>query len=120
MNSSGIEHPITIRPAAQRVTVRAGGRVVADTRSALELFEAGYPVIRYVPLEDVDQALLRRSDTRTNCPYKGDASYYAIVTDDGEIADAAWTYEHPASGVAPIRGHIAFYPDRVDVSGTDG
>lgn len=49
-------------------------------------------------------------------PYKGDASYYSIVTDGGELTDAVWTYEQPHPAVASIAGHVAFYPDRVQVS----
>jgi hypothetical protein len=36
----------------------------------------------------VDQRLLRRTDTSTHCPYKGDASYYSIVTGEAELTDA--------------------------------
>jgi len=28
--------------------------------------------------------------------------------------NAVWTYEDPYPGVAAIKGHLAFYPDRVD------
>jgi len=51
-----------------------------------------------------------------HCPYKGDASYYSIVTGSGELTDAVWTYEQPHAAVATIAGHVAFYPDRVQVS----
>jgi uncharacterized protein (DUF427 family) len=30
------------------------------------------------------------------------------------LREAAWTYEHPYAAVAEIRGHLAFYRDRVD------
>ena len=71
-------HPITIRPTGARVTVRVGGAVVAETDSALSLAEASYPVVQYIPLADIDQALLERTTTQTYCPYKGDASYYTV------------------------------------------
>ena len=33
----------------------------------------------------------------------------------GERAvNAVWTYEAPYDAVAPIKDHVAFYPDRVD------
>lgn len=74
----GRDHPITVEPAGQRVIVRVGDRVVADTIAALTLREAGYPPVRYIPINDVDQTLLRSSRTSTYCGYKGDASYYII------------------------------------------
>jgi uncharacterized protein (DUF427 family) len=112
----GPDHPITIAPSTEHVVVRAGDRVVADTTAALGLRESNYPVVLYVPLADVDQNLLQATDTSTYCPYKGDASYYSIVTDGGEIADAIWTYEQPYPAVAEIAEHVAFYADRVEIS----
>jgi uncharacterized protein (DUF427 family) len=112
----GPDHPITVEPAAARVTVRANGQVIADTTAALALREASYPPAYYVPFADLEQSLIKRTDTTTHCPYKGDASYYSIVTPDGEIADAIWTYEQPYPSVEAIRSHVAFYPDRVEIS----
>jgi uncharacterized protein (DUF427 family) len=105
-----------IEAADQRIVVRAGDRVVADTAAALTLREAGYPPVHYVPMKDVDETLLRRSATSTYCPYKGDASYYSITGPDGVIEDAIWTYEHPYAAVEVIAGHLAFYADRVQIT----
>lgn len=116
MLTPGPEHPITIEPAAERVTVRVGDTVVADTKAALTLREATYPPVYYVPLADVDQALIERTSTTTYCPYKGDAAYYSIVTSDEEVADAIWTYEAPYPAVESIAGHVAFYPNRVEIT----
>jgi uncharacterized protein (DUF427 family) len=112
----GLDHPITVQPAAERVVVRAGELVVADSTAALRLNEASYPAVYYVPLADVDQSLLRASDSHTYCPYKGKASYYDLVTADGDVSDAVWTYEQPYDAVADIAGHVAFYPDRVELT----
>ena len=112
-------HPITVRPTSARVTVRVGGTVVARTDSALSLAEASYPVVQYIPLADVDQALLERTTTQTYCPYKGDASYYTVTTPDGGTEkDVIWTYERPYPSVSEIAGHVAFYPDRAEIEVT--
>ncbi|HKC27089.1 MAG TPA: DUF427 domain-containing protein [Jatrophihabitans sp.] len=116
MKIPGPDHPIVIEPAPERVVVRAAGRVVADTKSALRLREASYPPVYYVPLADVDESVLRHSDTKTYCPFKGDASYYDIVADDAEVSDAIWTYQEPYPAVAEIAGHVAFYPHLVEIS----
>jgi len=108
----GPDHPITITPHPVRVVVRAGGRVVADSRRALALREASYPPVLYVPRDDADLSLLERTDHTTHCPYKGDAAYYSIPGGGGR--NAVWTYEAPHHAVAPIKDHLAFYPDRVD------
>jgi uncharacterized protein (DUF427 family) len=110
----GPDHPITITPNPQRVVVTAGGRVVADTRAALTLREAAYAPVLYVPRADVDMAQLERTAHSTYCPYKGDCAYYSIPAAGERAVNAVWTYEQPYEAAAAIRGHLAFYPDRVD------
>jgi uncharacterized protein (DUF427 family) len=111
-----VEHPITINPTGARVVVRVNGEVVADTHDALQLQESTYPAVQYIPLKDVVQDRLARTDTSTYCPYKGDAGYYSVTTADGAtVEDAIWTYDEPYPAVAAIAGHVAFYPDKADV-----
>jgi uncharacterized protein (DUF427 family) len=110
------EHPITITPTTGRVQVRVNGELVADTHAALGLAESTYPVVQYIPLGDVDPAVLACTDTRTYCPYKGEASYYSVNAAGSTVEDAIWTYEEPYPAVAAIAGHVAFYPDKADIS----
>lgn len=111
------EHPITIEPTIGRVQVRVNGEVVADTHAALTLQESTYPAVQYIPRDDVVQTALTRTDTSTYCPFKGHASYYSVTTADGRtVADAIWTYEQPFPAVAAIAGHVAFYPDKAEIS----
>jgi uncharacterized protein (DUF427 family) len=109
-------HPITVGPTGKHVTVRVNGELVADTDKALTLQESTYPAVLYIPLPDVVQDRLTRSDTETYCPYKGDASYYNVVTEGGTVDDAIWTYEKPYPAVGQIVGHVAFYPDKADIT----
>ena len=110
----GPAHPITIEPNPARVVVSVAGRVIADTRNALTLREAGYPPVQYIPFSDVDAPLLEPTDNATYCPYKGDASYYSVPIGGTKSVNAVWTYETPFAAVAEIKGHVAFYPERVD------
>ncbi len=111
------EHPITITPTEARVVVRVNGEVVADTQAALQLQESTYPAVQYIPFGDVIQTLLTRTETSTYCPFKGDASYYSVTTAAGDtVDDVIWTYEQPYPAVAAIAGHVAFYPDKADIS----
>jgi uncharacterized protein (DUF427 family) len=59
-------------------------------------------------------ASLVRTERRTRCPYKGEASYYSIAVGGRTAENAVWSYEHPLADVAEIAGHLAFYPDRVE------
>ncbi|MEC3998788.1 DUF427 domain-containing protein [Actinacidiphila sp. DG2A-62] len=116
VKTPGPDHPITVEPTGARVVVRAGDRVIADTTRALSLAESTYPVVQYIPYEDVAEGALRPTDSHTYCPYKGEASYYTLVGPQGETADAVWTYDKPYDAVREIAGHVAFYPQHVDIA----
>ena len=110
----GPDHPITVEPTKARVVVKAGGRVIADSRDAYTLQESTYPAVQYIPLADVDASVLERTDHETYCPYKGEASYYSLNAGEVKGENAVWTYEKPYEPVAPIKDHVAFYPNVVD------
>jgi uncharacterized protein (DUF427 family) len=111
------EYPITVTPTGRHVTVRIGGEVIADTDDALTLQESAHPAVQYIPLTDVRREMLTRTATSSYCPFKGDAAYYTVTTAAGQtVADAIWTYEQPFPAVGAIAGHIAFYPDKADIS----
>jgi uncharacterized protein (DUF427 family) len=112
----GPDHPITIAPTGRHVVVRAGDQVIAETDRALTLEEASYGPVQYMPLADVDAAVLRPTDHETYCPYKGEASYYTVTTPGGELENVIWTYTEPYEAVSEIAGHVAFYTDRVALS----
>ncbi len=104
------DHPITIAATPHRVRVTFAGRIVANTTRALSLAEASYAPVMYIPPEDVDLTALERTDRKTHCPYKGDASYYSIRTNGRSAQNAVWSYEQPIEAVAPIAGYMAFLP----------
>lgn len=114
----GPDHPISVTPAGGRVVVRDGERIIVDTRNALVLREASYAPVFYLPREDADMAVLARTEHHSWCPYKGEASYYSLPGNSERAVNAIWTYETPHDAVASIRGHLAFYPDRVSIEHT--
>jgi uncharacterized protein (DUF427 family) len=114
MKTPGPDHPIAITRETGRVTITAGGHVLADTRDALTLREASYPPVHYIPRVDAEMALLERTDRSTHCPYKGDASYFSIPG----APNAVWSYQTPFPAVAEITGYLAFYPDKVEIVAT--
>ncbi|MDJ1017262.1 MAG: DUF427 domain-containing protein [Paracoccaceae bacterium] len=100
---------IKIRPAEGTWVVRAGGAVLGESDRALELTEGDYPAVIYFPREDIAMEFLDPSDKTSTCPYKGQASYFSIVTKSTTLKDAVWTYESPKEGVEAIADHLAFY-----------
>ncbi|UTV87736.1 DUF427 domain-containing protein [Cobetia amphilecti] len=103
------EPRITLHPLSSRVRILVGKTVIADTGSALELREKGYPPRLYLPRADVAIAKLSVSHTVTHCPFKGDSTYYSLP----DLPDIAWSYDHPIEEMQAIAGRLAFDADKV-------
>lgn len=114
MKIPGPDHPITIVDHPNRVRVSVAGRVIAETRAAKLVREGSYPPVFYIPQADLDMSLVEKSDHKTYCPYKGEASYFSIPAGGERSKNAIWSYPAPHAAVAVIAGHVAFYPDRID------
>ncbi|MHA6804507.1 DUF427 domain-containing protein [Salinifilum ghardaiensis] len=105
---------VDILESSRHVVVRIGGVVVADSHRPHVLFETGLPPRYYLPLTDVRVDLLRPSEHRTRCPYKGTASYWSAVIDGTEHTDVVWCYRAPLPESQKIAGLACFYDERVD------
>jgi uncharacterized protein (DUF427 family) len=96
------------------VRVQVGGVTIADSKSVLTLHERGHLPVYYFPEADVRKDLLVPSGHQTHCPLKGDASYWSIQVGERLIENAVWGYENPIPQSEALRGHVAFYWDKVD------
>lgn len=106
---------ITTGPAEGHWSVRADGAVLGESSRALELREDGHAPVIYFPREDIAMAFLEPSEKSTHCPWKGDASYFSIVTGGATLPDAVWTYADPKPDLPEIAGMLAFDPAQVTV-----
>ena len=107
-------HRVDVRSASRHVIVRRGGQVVAESLRPKLLFETSNPVRFYVPFDDVRIELLARSETVSECPYKGDGQHWHLRVDGEVVRDAAWSLPHPlAEGMAAAE-HVCFYPAKVE------
>ena len=109
---------IKIRPAEGKWTVRAGGAVLGESRSALEVTEGNRAPVIYFPAADVAMAFLDRTDTVTTCPYRGEARHYSIQTKSTVIEDAGSMYDAPVEGLSELKDHLAFYAEKATVART--
>ncbi len=98
----------------QRIRARFGGRVVADTRAATLLREAGHLPVLYLPRGDVAPDALAPSATSTRCPRKGDARYWHLRAGERIVEDAVWAYPEPLAGVEPLAAYVAFRFEALD------
>ena len=108
-------HRVDVMPTSRHLRISLDGELLAETDRAMALFESNLPTRWYVPREDV-KAELEPTETRTRCPYKGIAGYYAVRAENGEaVKDLIWYYDEPLPAVDRIAGLLCFFNERVDV-----
>ena len=108
-------HRVDVLDSSRHVRVSVGDQVLAETIRPRMVFETGLPPRAYVPPEDVAADLLTASDTRTGCPYKGQASYWSAAAGGQEVVDAAWSYPQPLPDGTRLAGYLSFDDNKVNV-----
>ncbi len=103
---------VRVERTAKRVRTYLGGRVVADTTSALLVWEVPYYPAYYFPLADVDESALKPSGATRHSPSRGEAVVYTVTSGSAEAVDGALAY--PDSPLEQIRGHVRFDWDAMD------
>ena len=114
MSSAASGHAIRIEAEPGRVRVILGGVAIAETTRALILREGRLPPVHYIPRDDVVAGAMVRTDHHSHCPFKGDASYFTLTGGQVTVENGAWSYEQPFPAAEAIRGHLAFYPSKVE------
>lgn len=104
-------HRIDILRSSRCVRIELEGRVLAESSGPVLLFETFLPVRFYLPPADVTPEL-QPSETVSYCAYKGQASYFSLP---GVRTDVAWTYPEPLREAEPVRDHVCFFDEHVDV-----
>lgn len=110
------DHHVELTPHPHRTRASLGDETIADSTRALRVLETSHTPVIYFPVEDVRMERLERTDHRTFCPLKGEASYWTVRAGGRVEENAAWSYESPFEPVAGLEGHVAFYADRVQLS----
>jgi len=108
------EHKVLEKPVQGKMRAQLGADVLAESRHVIEVDEDDNPPRYYFPREDVRMDRMTPSDTRTYCPFKGEASYFSMELGDGPLPDAAWTIETPYDEHADLQRHVAFYSEKFD------
>ncbi len=80
------------------------GQILAESDNT-EVVEGNH----YFPEDSLKREFFSNSETKTVCPWKGDASYYNIEVDGKINADAAWYYPEPKPAANNIKNYVAFW-----------
>lgn len=103
--------PPAVEPVHERVVVRLGGVVIADTTDAVRVLETSHPPVYYLPMDGLD---LRAADGSSMCEFKGRARYFDVVGGGVVAPRAAWNYPNPEPGYEVLRDMVAIYPSAMD------
>ena len=96
------------------ITVELGGQTIASTTRAWRVLETGHPPTYYLPSDAFADGVLRETSGSSWCEWKGQATYYDLVTDTRVAPKAAWSYLNPSPGFEPIAGAVAVMAALVD------
>ncbi len=80
------------------------GQVLAES-DKVELVEGN----SYFPPESMKQDFFEKSQTVTECHWKGTANYFHLKVGGQVNVDAAWYYSEPKEAAANIKGYVAFW-----------
>ena len=112
--------PPRVEPSTALVEIRLGGLVVARTTHALRVLETSHPPTFYLPVASFVDGALRPAAGSSYCEWKGDASYYDVVSPTRTAVRAGWTYPQPSPGFEALLDHVAVMPGAVDTCTVDG
>ncbi|MBB5915423.1 uncharacterized protein (DUF427 family) [Nocardia transvalensis] len=104
------DYRVDIHRIRNSIRVVRDEQVLAETTAGLLVAEQDHGIAFYLPESDVRMDLLVPDEQTSRCPFKGTARYWRTAAGSEPIA---WEYAEPYPEVALLRGHIAFYQDRV-------
>jgi uncharacterized protein (DUF427 family) len=107
------DHEVRETRVGQRMKVEIGSEVIADSADVIRVDESEHPTRYYFPRADVKMNMLVRSDTTTECPFKGSARYFSVMLGDKTLEDAVWTYEDPYDEHVALKERVAFHEENI-------
>ena len=108
-------HRVDVLQSSRHARVELDGLTVAETHRPRLLFETGLPTRYYIPKLDVRMDVLTPTDTRTQCPYKGEAVYWSAEVNGRTHPDIVWSYPSPIPECPKIENHLAFFNEHADI-----
>jgi uncharacterized protein (DUF427 family) len=107
-------HWLHVSESPRHVRVFFGNETIADSKRAKLVREAEVLPAYYFPKEDVRTDLFVSSDMKSQCPVKGEASYWSIQVGNRRADNAAWSYTGANTEADALQDHIAFDWPKMD------
>jgi uncharacterized protein (DUF427 family) len=112
--------PPRVEHTGERVVVRLGGEVIADTTDVVRVLETSHPPVYYLPIAAFADGVLQPAAGTSFCEFKGEAHYRDVVVGATVASRAGWTYPQPSRGFEQLATRIALYPGQMDSCEVDG
>lgn len=110
------DHKVKISAYSKLVTVHYQDTLIALSKKALKVEESGFADVLYIPISDIYTAYLRESTHSSYCPFKGLASYHSFEVEGQFLENGAWFYDNPFLECEQLKGHLAFYSNKVSLT----
>lgn len=114
------DYGFTFEAYPRRVRVEYNGATLADSKRVRVMHETRLPPVHYFPRDDLNWEHFQRTEHRTYCPFKGNASYWTLKAFGQRVENAAWSYEDPLEEARHIKDYVAFYANLVEIVDDDG
>jgi len=106
--------PPLVEEFSGSVEIVLGGRTIALTTRSWRVLETSHPPTYYLPRACFAEGSLRPTSGASWCEWKGQASYFDLVSPPTIAARAAWTYPSPTPRFRAIAGAVAVMAGSVD------
>lgn len=106
--------PPRIDPVENKVVIKCGPGIIADTTNSIRILETAGPPVYYIPKKDIDMSLLCEGEGSSLCEWKGPARYWTVQIGDKVLKNVGWGYPEPFPGYEQIKEFISFYPSRLE------
>ncbi|KQO65333.1 hypothetical protein ASF23_03235 [Curtobacterium sp. Leaf261] len=112
--------PPRVERSSERVVVRLGGTVIADTTDSVRVLETSHPPVYYLPRSAFGPGALTSTGGSSMCEFKGRAGYVDVHGGGRTAVHAGWYYPTPESGFGDLVDRVAIYPSEMDSCEVDG
>lgn len=104
-----LKEGVHIELSPRRVRTYFGGKLIADTKRALLVYETRRPPAYWFPVEDVRMEYLEPKDTADRSSLR-----WQIRVKDRVVDNVARAYSNPTQDRIALEGHLTFYWDKMD------